>query len=172
MLPITVALALAGICCIVAAYFCHFYYTLYQQTHTELQVNMDGQIDSLRQEVARLARQKHFRPIRARGWLSTTDLQPDESHGYTTNTITLGQSKTGWVIAPELRLRSGSTDLQEYKIRLRILCIFQCCASRHSCSTITMSMRPSPNNPNSAKPAIAVSFHVDGQWCGFAGRGR
>jgi hypothetical protein len=116
MLPITVALA--GSCCIVAAYFCHFYYTLYQQTHTELQVNMDGQIDSLRQEVARLARQKHFRPIRARGWLSTSDLQPDESHGYTTNTITLGQSKTGWVITPELRLRSGSPDLQEFKIRL------------------------------------------------------
>ncbi len=118
LLPITVALTVAGVCCIVAAYFCHFYYTLYQQTHTELQVSMDAQIESLRQEVTRLAKQKHFKPIRARAWISTTDLQPNESLGYTTNAFTLGQSKMGWVITPELRLKSGTTDLHEFKICL------------------------------------------------------
>ena len=57
-------------------------------------------------------------PVRARGWISTTDLQPNESHGYTTNELTLGQSKGGWVITPELRLESGSTHTQEFRITL------------------------------------------------------
>jgi hypothetical protein len=118
ILPVTVALTVAGVCCTVATYYCHFYYTLYQQTHTELQVNMDTQIASLRQEVARLAKQKHFKPIRARGWISTTDLLPDESHGYTTNNFSLGQSKGGWEITPELRLESGATELHDFRIFL------------------------------------------------------
>ena len=54
ILPVTLALTLAAVCCIVAIYFSHFYYTLYQQTHTELQVSMDGKIDSLRQEMRAL----------------------------------------------------------------------------------------------------------------------
>jgi hypothetical protein len=109
---------IAGVCCISAAYFCHFYYTLYQQTHAELEVNMEIQIDSLRREVARLANQKHFHPIRARAWISTTDLQPDEKLGYATNKLTLGQSKAGWVITPELRIESGSSALHEFTIDL------------------------------------------------------
>jgi hypothetical protein len=119
ILPVAAALTLAGVCCILAAYFCHFYYTLYQQTHTELQVNLDVQIDSLRREIARLANQKHFHPIRARGWISTTDVQSDETFGYTTNQPTLGQSKAGWVITPELRIERGSTALHEFRIDLR-----------------------------------------------------
>jgi hypothetical protein len=118
ILPVTLALAFAGVCCIVAAYFCHFYYALYRQTRTELQVSLEDQIDTLRQEMARLAKQKHFIPIRAQAWISTTDLQADESMGYITNPLTLGQSKMGWVISPELRLESGSTELHEFKISL------------------------------------------------------
>ena len=74
ILPITVALTVAGVCCVAAAYFCHFYYTLYQQTRTELQVSMDAQIESLRQEVSRLARQRHSEgePKTAHDWAQVT----------------------------------------------------------------------------------------------------
>jgi hypothetical protein len=79
---------------------------------------LDSRIDTLEQEVARLAKQRHFRPIRAQGWISTTDLQPNEKLGYVTNRPTLGPSKLGWLITPELRLESGSTAVQEFRISL------------------------------------------------------
>jgi hypothetical protein len=51
-----------GVSCVTAAYFCHFYYTLYLR-----QVNLDARIDGLQQEMAQLKKERHFKPIRAKG---------------------------------------------------------------------------------------------------------
>lgn len=121
ILPVATALTVAGVCCIIAAYFCHFYYTLYRHASTDLEQSVDSQIKELRWDVERLAKQKHFRPIRARLFISTTDNQPVEWLGAGTNGPSeyhLGQSKMGWIIQPEVRLPAGSTALQEFKIAL------------------------------------------------------
>jgi hypothetical protein len=121
ILPVAVALTGTGVCCIIAAYFCHFYYTLYRHASTDLEQSVDSQIKELRWEVERLAKQKHFRPIRARLFVSTTDKQPDDWLVPSTNSPSeyhLGQSKMGWIVQPEVRLRAGSTALQEFKIAL------------------------------------------------------
>ena len=39
---LNVVLTAAGVCCVVAVYFCHFYYTLYQNTVTELESRING----------------------------------------------------------------------------------------------------------------------------------
>lgn len=122
LLPVAIAITVSGVCCIIAAYFCHFYYTLYRRASTELQQSVDSRIRDLQQEVDRLAKQKHFRPIRARVFISTTDLQPDNLLGAGTNNpseFQLGFSKMGWVILPELRLPAWSPGFQEFRITLQ-----------------------------------------------------
>ena len=120
ILPVAIAITLAGVCCIVAAYFCHFYYTLYRNAPTDLEQTVDSRIKQLQWDVERLAKQKHFRPIRARLFISTTDKEPVDWLGTGTGTSAyqLGQSKMGWIVQPELRLPTGSTALQEFKISL------------------------------------------------------
>ena len=121
MLPLAIALAVAGVCCVVAACFCHFYYTLYRHASTELERSVDGRISQLQGDVERLAGQKHFSPIRARLFISTTDRPEDDFFGPGTNRPSeydLGNSKDGWVILPELRLPAGSAALREFRITL------------------------------------------------------
>jgi hypothetical protein len=120
ILPVAIAVTAAGVCCIIAAYFCHFYYTLYRQASTNLEQSVDSRIKQLQWDVEHLAKQRHFRPIRARVFISTTDKQPVDWLGAGTNPseYQLGQSKMGWIIQPELRLPAGSTALQEFKINL------------------------------------------------------
>ncbi len=120
-LPIAVAVTVAGVCCIIAAYFCHFYYTLYRQASTDLERSVDSRIKQVQWDMERLAKQRHFRAIRARAVISTTDKQPEQWFGTQTNSPSqyqLGQSKMGWIISPELRLPAGSTDLQEFRVTL------------------------------------------------------
>jgi hypothetical protein len=120
ILPVAIALTFAGVSCIIAGYFCHFYYTLYRHASTDLEQTVDSRIKQLHWDVERLAKQRHFRPIRARLFISTTDQQFVEWLGAGTSPgqYQLGQSKMGWIIQPELRLPAGSTALQEFKINL------------------------------------------------------
>lgn len=118
IIPPALLLTFAGVCCIITAYYCHFYYTLYQENRGDLQLHVDNQISELRQQLGDLAKQRHFSVIRAWGVISTTDLPGDESLGYLTNPPTLGFSKDGWMIEPELRLDSGSNYFHEYRITL------------------------------------------------------
>jgi hypothetical protein len=120
ILLVAIALTVAGVCCIIAADLCHFYYTLYRHASTELEQSVDSRIKQLQWDVERLAKQKHFRPIRVRLFISTTDQQPVDWVGAGTSPgqYQLGQSKMGWIIQPELRLPAGSAALQEFKINL------------------------------------------------------
>ena len=121
ILPFAVVLTVAGVCCIVSAYFCHFYYTLYRHASTELEQSVDSRITSLQYEVELLAKQKHFTPIRAHGVISTTDKEADHCAGEPTTDpghYQLGYSKSGWVVCPELRVPAGSVSRHEFDITL------------------------------------------------------
>ena len=114
-------LTVAGICCIVAAYFCHFYYTLYRHASTELEANVDSRVGELQYAVEQLAKQKHFAPIRASGVISTSDREAEHWPGEPTlepGTYQLGLSKSGWVVCHELRIPAGSVTQHEFDITL------------------------------------------------------
>jgi hypothetical protein len=121
ILPFAIVLTAAGVCCIVAAYFCHFYYTLYRHASTDLEQSVDSRIKGLQDEVERLTRQKHFTSIRVRGVISTTDREADHWAGEITpdpGRYQLGYSKSGWVICPELRVPAGSVSEHRFEIAL------------------------------------------------------
>lgn len=116
------ALCFAGVCCVVAAYFCHYYYTLYRASSTALEARIhdfDMRLAHLEAHKARELTPEHFRGI-----ISTTDMKPLDS-------MSLGQplrgegvlyevtgAKGGPVIHPELRIPYGSTNILEYDIHV------------------------------------------------------
>lgn len=121
VLPLAIALTVAGVCCIVAAYFCHFYYTLYRNASTQLEQSVDSRIKELQFEVQRLAKQRHFAPMRVRAVISTTDQEAGHWGGEPASKpgeYQAANSKTGWWVSPELRVPAGSTARQEYEISL------------------------------------------------------
>lgn len=121
LLSATVLLTVAGLSCIIAAYFCHFYYTLYRDTSTRLEQNVDSRINGLQQEVDRLAEQKHFTTIRAEGVILTSEgdtNHPASDHATNPGEYQLSYGKGGWHISRELRLPAGSLSLHEFDITL------------------------------------------------------
>src|SRR5258708_26598944 len=74
------ALTIAGISCVVAAYFCHFYYTRYQGAVTELESRING-FDS-RLATLEAHKSRELTPIHVWGAISTTDRPGDETMGF------------------------------------------------------------------------------------------
>ena len=110
------ALAVAGVCFIVAAYFSQFYYFRYKTVVTEL----EGRINGFDDRLARLEgyKPKHLIPSYAIAEISTTDQPADDSLRWEagdTNKFRLILGKGDW-IAPEFRIPAGSTNRQEYEI--------------------------------------------------------
>jgi hypothetical protein len=110
------ALAVAGVCCIVAAYFCHFYYTRYQAVVTELERRIDG----FDMRLARLEgyKPKHMIPSYASGEISTSDRQASDLFRFREGDdkrFKLLIGKGDW-IAPEFRIPAGSTNRLEFDI--------------------------------------------------------
>lgn len=121
ILPLAVVLTLSGICCIIAAYYCHFYHALYLNVSTELEQTVNSRVNDLQHRVEQFAQQRHFVAIRAHGIVLTTDKDPGHWAGEPTThpgEYELGSSKSGWVISPELRLPAGSMSVHEFYITL------------------------------------------------------
>jgi len=120
-LLLVVALTIAGVCCVVTAYFCQFYYTRYQSTVTEL----ESRINSFDMRLAKLEghKSRELTPVRVWGVLSTTDRSADTSPllepspgrngGHLFEAV---NAKGGPLIRPEFRLPAGSITNYEYDI--------------------------------------------------------
>jgi hypothetical protein len=69
------ALTLGGVCWVVAAYFCHFYYTRYHEAVTDL----EHRINSFDMRLATLEAHKsrELTPVRVWAVISTADRPPD-----------------------------------------------------------------------------------------------
>jgi len=110
------ALTVAGVCCVVAAYFCHFYYIRYQNVVTEL----ESHINSFEARLATLEghKPKDLIPSYAAAEISTTDRQASDSFRFRDGDdkrFKLYISKGDW-IAPEFRIPAGSTNRLEFDI--------------------------------------------------------
>ncbi len=111
-----IALAVAGVCCIAAAYFCQFYYSRYQTVVTQL----EDRINSFDMQLARLESEKpkHLIPSYATAEISTSDRQAshfsgsDEGNDRTLK-LHIGKMHT---IAPEIRIPVGSTNRLQFDI--------------------------------------------------------
>src|SRR5258706_1322236 len=111
---LVVALALAGVCCVVSAYFCQFYYTRYQNTVTELEYR----INSFDMRLATLEghKSRELTPVRVWEMISTTDRPADSSQllevspgGNGDDFFETVKAKCGPVIRPEFMLPAAST---------------------------------------------------------------
>lgn len=117
-----IGLTLAGICCIVAAYFCQFYYHRYKTLTTSL----EGHVSSFEQRLASLENHKsrELTPVRVWGKISTTDLPPDEHMKFYDGekppgvSFEIVNSKGGTLIRPELRLPAGATNNCEFALHV------------------------------------------------------
>ena len=110
------ALVVAGVCCIVAAYFCHFYYNRYQTVITEL----EGRINGFDMRLATLEsyKPKHLIPSYASAEISTSDRQASDSFRFREGDdkrfkLLIGKGDS---IAPEFRIPAGSTNRLEFDI--------------------------------------------------------
>jgi len=121
--PLVLALAVPGVCCVVAAYFCHFYYTLYQSTVTEL----ESRINSFDMRLATLEAHKsrELTPVHVWGIISTADRPEDEhmrfylsSEKHPEGYYEAINAKGGPLIRPEFRLPTDSTTNCEYTIQI------------------------------------------------------
>lgn len=117
IIPIAVAVLIVGLCLLVAAYFCHYYYTLNQYTALQLKGMLESRIDSLEGRAGRLEAHKprHLIPIRLFGQISTTD---EELSVADSQQFHLQNSKGGRSIVPELRLPATSTSEHEFEIHV------------------------------------------------------
>lgn len=117
------ALTGAGVCLVVAAYFCHFYYARYRNTVTELETR----INSFDMRLATLESHKsrELTPMRVWAVISTSDRPADEpvrfqlspetqSNGY----FAVINTKGGPRVRPELRLPAGATTNCVYDIKV------------------------------------------------------
>jgi hypothetical protein len=121
--PLVLALTISGVCCVAAAYFCHFYYTRYQGTVSEL----ESRIGSFDMRVARLEAHKsrELTPVHVWGIISTSDRAEDEhlrfylsSEKHPEGYFEAINAKGGPLIRPELRLPTDSTTNCEYTIQI------------------------------------------------------
>lgn len=117
------ALTIAGVCMVVAAYFCHFYYTRYQSTVTELESRING--FEMRLATLEVHKSRELAPVRLSGVISTSDRPAEENSGFYQSTekypgdfYDATVSKAGPMIQPELRLPVGSTTNCVYDIRI------------------------------------------------------
>ncbi len=122
-LPLAVALAVAGTCCVIAAYFCHFYYTLYRGAVSDV----ERQMGYFEQRLAALETHKSrdLTPVHVMGIISTTDQPADEflshlSPSSTNPTIFFEttNAKAGPNLRPEFRLPFASTNQYEYDVHV------------------------------------------------------
>ncbi len=116
------ALTIAGVCCVIAAYFCRFYYFRYRDTVTDL----ESRINSFDMRLATLEAHKsrELTPVRVWGYISTTDRPAEQQmHWYTSSEkhpdgyFEIINAKGGALVRPELRLPVGSTNY-EYTIQI------------------------------------------------------
>jgi len=70
------ALSISAVCCVVAAYFCQFYYTRYRNTVTELEYRINAFDTRLTTLEAHKSRE--LTPVHVWGVISTADRQEDE----------------------------------------------------------------------------------------------
>jgi hypothetical protein len=109
------ALTLAGVCFVVAAYFCHFYYTRYHETVTDL----EHRINSFDTRLATLEAHKsrELTPVRVWAVISTGDRPPDDSLRFYASSerhsdgfFEAINAKLGPLVRPELRLPTSATS--------------------------------------------------------------
>jgi hypothetical protein len=113
---------LAGIFCLVVAYFCHFYYFRYKG---DMAARVEGSLNSFEMRLSRLEAHKarELVPVSIRGQISTSDRQADSLFGQTMsengsdNFVAVIDAKMPRII-PELRLPSGSTTNHDYAIHV------------------------------------------------------
>src|SRR5262245_27293893 len=117
------AVTIAGVCWVVAAYFCHFYYTRYQSTVTDL----ESRINSFDTRLAVLEGHKarQLTPVRVWAVISTADKPPDEGVRFYLSSETRPEgffeainAKGGPLVRPELRLPSDATTNCVYDIQV------------------------------------------------------
>jgi len=123
VIPLVLALTITGVCCVVAAYFCNFYYTRYQSAVTEL----ESRINAFDMRLATLEAHKsrELTPVHVWGIISTADRAADEQmHFYLSSErhpdgfFEAINAKGGPLIRPELRLPVGSKTNCEYDIQI------------------------------------------------------
>lgn len=117
------SLTVAGVCCVVAAYFCQFYYSRYHDAVTKL----ESRINSFDTRLATLESHKsrELTPVHIWGMISTTDHPTDEhmqfylsSEKHPDNFFEAIGAKGGPLIRPELRLPFGSTTNCDYDLHI------------------------------------------------------
>jgi hypothetical protein len=116
-----VALTAAGVCLVVAAYFCHFYYYRYQNVVTGL----ESSISFFDARLARLESHKsrELTPVSVWAVISTSDPPVAEgalfhisSEKHPDNFFEAINSKDGPLVRPTIRLPTGSTTNCSYEI--------------------------------------------------------
>ena len=120
VLPIAIGVAIVGVCCIVAAYYCHFYHKLYVDAVTGL----EGRINAFAPRLAYLEAHKarNLKAYKFWGEISTTD-QPREgwrssmtwTNGDRYFETALGK---GDYIYPDIRISPDSTNRLEFDIHI------------------------------------------------------
>jgi hypothetical protein len=117
-------IAFVGVCCIMAAYYCHFKYSLYQGTKTRWQSDLDGldsRIQQMEWRMRRLEAHKvrNLKPFHLSCEISTTDqpafgsLNPMPAN---TNGIFAARHGKCSSVEPEFRLPAGATNEFEFDI--------------------------------------------------------
>ena len=119
LIPAAIAATIAGICCIIAAYFCHFYYMLYRHTETDL----GRQLNSFDQRLSRLEAHKarNLASVDFWGEISSTDQLEKTlwSSGASTNKDHFETSiGKGNQIYPTIRIPVGSVEKHEYSVHI------------------------------------------------------
>jgi len=121
-----VALTAAGICMVVTAYFCQFYYTRYQNAENAL-ARLESRINYFDNRLNTLEAHKsrQLTPVRFWGVISTSDKPADEhirfylsSEKHPDDFFEAINAKGGPLIRPELRLPAGSTTNCAYDIQV------------------------------------------------------
>lgn len=122
VVPLAVALTISGVFCVVAAYFCHYFYSLYRNSVTELESRIqtfDHRLGALEAHKAR-----ELTPVRVWGMISTTDRTPDDYllRGAPARIVDgeyeITNAKGGPWIQPEIRLSAGSSTNYEFTIQI------------------------------------------------------
>lgn len=122
-LPLVLALTIPGVCCVVAVFFCQFYYPRYRNAVTELEYR----INALDTRLATLEghKSRELIPVHVWGIISTADRPEDQHmHFYLSSEKHAGgyfeaiNAKGGPLIRPEFRLPTGVTTNCEYDIQI------------------------------------------------------
>jgi hypothetical protein len=122
IVPVAIALTIAGMCCVFTGYFCHFYSARYQRIVSALDYDMNR--FEMRLGTLEAHKSRELTPIRIWGLISTSD-RPKDSLGrfslseyHPDDYFEAINAKGGPFIRPELRLRTGSTTNCEYDIQV------------------------------------------------------